>query len=114
MAEPSIEGQAQPGEAALGESDFAALLKQEFKPKSEKAQEAVETAVRTLAQQALSSTMLIPDDVLASIESMIKAIDETLTKQINLIIHTEEFQKVESAWRSFPHFSPTACGARSA
>ncbi|HEX7933450.1 MAG TPA: type VI secretion system contractile sheath large subunit [Paraburkholderia sp.] len=99
MAEPSTEGQAQRDEAALGESDFAALLKQEFKPKSEKAQEAVETAVRTLAQQALSSTRLIPDDVLASIESMIKAIDETLTQQINVIIHTEEFQKVESAWR---------------
>ncbi|MEC5408464.1 type VI secretion system contractile sheath large subunit [Paraburkholderia sp. MPAMCS5] len=99
MAEPGTEGQAQRDEAALGESDFAALLKQEFKPKSEKAQEAVETAVRTLAQQALGSTRLIPDDVLASIESMIKAIDETLTQQINVIIHTEEFQKVESAWR---------------
>lgn len=99
MAEPTIQGQAQPGEAAFAESDFASLLKQEFKPKSDKAKEAVEEAVRTLAQFALNNTTLVPDDVLATIESLIKAIDDTLTRQINLIIHSEEFQKVESAWR---------------
>ncbi|MFL9995394.1 type VI secretion system contractile sheath large subunit [Paraburkholderia sediminicola] len=99
MAEPTPQEQAQPGEAALEMSDFASLLQKEFKPKSEKAKEAVESAVRTLAEQALLGTKLIPDDVLASVESMIKKIDETLTAQINEIIHSEEFQKVESAWR---------------
>ncbi|HEX7892990.1 MAG TPA: type VI secretion system contractile sheath large subunit [Terriglobales bacterium] len=99
MAEPNTQGQAQPGEAALEMSEFANLLQKEFKPKGEKAKEAVETAVRTLAEQALLGTKLVPDDVLASVESMIKKIDETLTAQINQVIHSEEFQKVESAWR---------------
>ncbi|MBB5412715.1 type VI secretion system protein ImpC [Paraburkholderia sp. HC6.4b] len=99
MAEPSTEGQAQPGEASLETSDFANLLQKEFKPKSEKAKEAVETAVRTLAEQALRDTNVISGDVLATIESLIAQIDEKLTAQINQIIHSEEFQKVESAWR---------------
>ncbi|MBC8750274.1 type VI secretion system protein ImpC [Paraburkholderia sp. WC7.3g] len=99
MAEPSTQGQAQPGEAGLETSDFANLLQKEFKPKSEKAKEAVETAVRTLAEQALRDTNLISGDVLATIESLIAQIDEKLTAQINQIIHSEEFQKVESAWR---------------
>jgi type VI secretion system protein ImpC len=99
MAEPSTEGQAQPGEAALEVSDFANLLQKEFKPKSDKAKEAVETAVRTLAEQALRDTNVISGDVLATIESLIAQIDGKLTAQINQIIHTEEFQKVESAWR---------------
>ncbi|MEW9585351.1 type VI secretion system contractile sheath large subunit [Paraburkholderia sp. DGU8] len=99
MAEPSTEGQAQPGEAGLETSDFANLLQKEFKPKSEKAKEAVETAVRTLAEQALRDTNVISGDVLATIESLIAQIDEKLTAQINQIIHSEEFQKVESAWR---------------
>jgi type VI secretion system protein ImpC len=99
MAEPSTQGQAQPGEAALEVSDFANLLQKEFKPKSDKAKEAVETAVRTLAEQALRDSNVISGDVLATIESLIAQIDAKLTAQINQIIHSEEFQKVESAWR---------------
>jgi type VI secretion system protein ImpC len=99
MAEPTTQGQAQPGDAAFEVSDFANLLQKEFKPKSDKAKEAVETAVRTLAEQALRDTNVISGDVLATIESLIAQIDAKLTAQINQIIHSEEFQKVESAWR---------------
>jgi type VI secretion system protein ImpC len=100
MAEPTPEGQAQqPTEGTLEISDFANLLQKEFKPKSDKAKEAVETAVRTLAEQALRDTAVISNDVLATIESLIAQIDQKLSEQINLIIHSEEFQKVESAWR---------------
>src|ERR1700751_5711756 len=99
MAEPTPEGQAQQTEGTLEMSDFANLLQKEFKPKSDKAKEAVETAVRTLAEQALRDTNVISGDVLATIESLIAQIDEKLTAQINQVIHSEEFQKVESAWR---------------
>ena len=59
MAEPSTEGQAQPGEAALEVSDFANLLQKEFKPKSDKAKEAVETAVEGwYSQRSLRMPML--------------------------------------------------------
>ncbi|WOD20089.1 type VI secretion system contractile sheath large subunit [Paraburkholderia kirstenboschensis] len=99
MAEPTTQGQAQPRETALEVSDFANLLQKEFKPKSDKAKEAVETAVRTLAEQALRDSNVISGDVLATIEALIAQIDAKLTAQINQIIHSEEFQKVESAWR---------------
>jgi type VI secretion system protein ImpC len=79
--------------------DFAALLNREFKPKTDRAREAVEAAVHTLAQQALSNTALISGDSLRSIEAIIAALDAKLTEQINEIMHTEEFQKLESAWR---------------
>ena len=80
-------------------SDFAALLNKEFKPKTDRAREAVESAVQTLAQQALSHTTLVSTDALRSIEAIIAAIDAKLTEQVNLIIHNEEFQQLESAWR---------------
>jgi type VI secretion system protein ImpC len=82
-----------------GASDFAALLDREFKPKSDRAREAVEAAVQTLAQQALADTALVSDDALRSIEAMIAAIDAKLSEQINLILHHEDFQALESAWR---------------
>jgi len=86
-------------ETAFGTSDFANLLQKEFRPKSDQAKTAVEQAVKTLAQQALENTALVSDDALRSIESIIAAIDKKLTEQVNLIMHHEDFQQLESAWR---------------
>lgn len=80
-------------------SDLASLLQKEFKPKTDEAKSAVEAAVQTLAQQALSQTALIGNDVVKSIEAMIAAIDAKLTSQINEILHHADFQKLEGAWR---------------
>ena len=84
-------------------SDFASLLNREFKPKSDQARSAVEQAVQTLAQQALSNTALVSGDSLRSIEAMIAALDAKLTEQVNVIMHHEDFQKLESAWRGLHH-----------
>jgi type VI secretion system protein ImpC len=79
--------------------DFASLLNKQFKPKTEEVRSEVERAVQTLAEQALGNTKLIGSDVVQSIESMIAQIDKKLTEQINVILHHEDFQKMESAWR---------------
>ena len=79
--------------------DFQALLTKEFRPKSDTARDSVSIAVKALAEQALAGTALVSDDALASINAMIKAIDATLTDQVNQIIHHEDFQQLESAWR---------------
>src|SRR5580658_8228378 len=84
-------------------SDFASLLTKEFKPKTDHARAAVESAVQTLAQQALSNTALISNDSLRSIEAIIAAIDAKLTEQINVIMHSEDFQGLEAAWRGLHH-----------
>ncbi len=71
---------------ALAELDeFSALLKREFKPKSDEANEAVQRAVRTLAQQALVDTTVVTDDAVRTIEKIIAEIDKKLTEQINKI-----------------------------
>ena len=93
MAEAQVAG-ALAGMTMEG-GDLAALLQKEFKPKSDDAKSAVEQAVQTLAQQALSQTQLIGNDVVASIEAMIAAIDKKLSDQVNLILHHEDFQKLE-------------------
>ena len=93
-------------EAATGStslSDFDTLMNREFKPKSDSARDSVAVAVRTLAEQALANTTLVSDDALSSIGDMIKAIDATLTTQLNLIIHHEDFQQLENAWRGLHH-----------
>jgi type VI secretion system protein ImpC len=83
--------------------EFSALLKQSFKPRTERAATEVENAVGTLVRQALADTSLIKDDVLDTIEEMIARIDKSLTAQMNEILHAPEFQKIESAWRGLHH-----------
>jgi len=98
MAELEKQGSALAGVTLEG-SDFASLLKKEFKPKTDEAKSAVEQAVQTLAQQALANTQIISGDAIRSIEAMIAALDRKLTEQDNQNIHHEDFQKLESSWR---------------
>ena len=101
MAEAEQEAAA--GGEALEASDFESLLQKEFRPKSDQAKSAVEGAVKTLAEQALANTALVSDDALQSIEGIIAEIDKKLTEQVNLILHHEDFQQIESAWRGLSY-----------
>jgi type VI secretion system protein ImpC len=89
---------------------FADLLKKEFRPKSDRAKQQIESAVQTLAQQVLGDEDLILDDAVNSINAIIAEIDLKLTQQINLILHHPDFQKLEGAWRGLSYLvrnSPT-------
>lgn len=87
----------------ISADDFGSLLTKEFKPKSDRTKEAVETAVQTLAEQVLADTVVVSSDVVLTIEAIIAEIDQKLTDQINLIMHHEDFQKLESGWRGLHH-----------
>src|SRR5690606_8461025 len=88
---------AEAGTVEIG--DFASLLSKEFKPKSDRAREEVESAVRTLAEQVLSKADVVSDDVSQTIKAYIAEIDKKLTEQLNAVMHHEELQQLESAWR---------------
>lgn len=102
MSDAKTEGQAADGQVEE-QDDFASLLDQEFRPKSQEVKSNVETAVATLAQQALSDTALVSEDAVASISAIIAEIDKKLTSQVNAILHHEEFTKLEGAWRGLHH-----------
>ena len=97
MAELETQQQAEVGLTEA--SDFSSLLNKEFKPKSDRAKEEVESAVSTLAEYVLKDVNKISDDTIKSIQNIIAEIDRKLTDQVNLILHNSEFQKLESAWR---------------
>src|SRR5688500_2184110 len=102
MADPKAQQQ-QSTVGTIEANEFDSLLRKEFKPKTDEAKEAVERAVRTLAEQALSQTTLISTDVVKSIEAIIAQLDKKLTEQINLVLHHDDFQKLEGAWRGLHH-----------
>jgi type VI secretion system protein ImpC len=99
MADAKQETQAEAGATTAQVSEFDVLINKQFKPQTDTAKREVESAVRTLAQQALASTQLISSDVVESIQAMIAQIDKKMSEQINQIMHHPDFQKLESAWR---------------
>jgi type VI secretion system protein ImpC len=103
MSTDPSQAEAQAESATIEASEFASLLQKEFRPKSDQAKEAVEAAVKTLAEQALAQTSLVSDDVLKSVEAIIAQLDKKLSEQINLILHHEDFQNLEGAWRGLHH-----------
>jgi type VI secretion system protein ImpC len=103
MATQTATEQRGAGVATRDADEFATVLKQSFKPRSERAATEVENAVTTLVQQALADTSVIKDHVLDTIEEMIARLDQKLTAQVNEILHSEEFQQMESAWRGLHH-----------
>jgi type VI secretion system protein ImpC len=84
-------------------SDFSSLLNKQFKPKSDRAKEAVANSVQTLAEFVLQDTAVISDDAVGSIQAIVAEIDKKLTEQVNQILHNDEFQKLEGAWRGLHH-----------
>ena len=96
-----IKTQAQTGaEAVAIEADeFASLLQKEFRPKTDRARAEVENAVRTLAEQALASTVVVSEDVIRTVEAIVAEIDKKLSEQINRVMHHEDFRQIEGSWR---------------
>src|ERR1700757_2427161 len=104
MATESTARAPEEGRVETREADeFASLLKQSFKPRTERAATEVDNAVKTLVEQALADTSIIKSDVLDTIEEMIARLDKKLSAQMNEIMHAPEFQQLEGAWRGLKH-----------
>lgn len=99
MASDPLQQAGQPQGEAVALDDFASLLQKEFKPGDDARANRIESAVQTLAAQALADVNVIGEDVFTTLDAMRSAIDRKLSEQMNKIIHHPEFQALESAWR---------------
>lgn len=103
MPESDTLKQVETAAKTLETGDFQALLQKEFKPKTDRAQEAVESSVRTLAEYALKEVDLVSANAVATIEAIRAAIDKKLSEQINQILHHPDFQNLEGAWKGLQY-----------
>jgi type VI secretion system protein ImpC len=99
MAATQTDAQKEKETRSLELSDFQELLQKEFKPKSDRMQQEVDLATRTLAEYVLKDVGLVSADALRTIEAIKAAIDQKLTAQMNLILHHPDFQQLEGGWR---------------
>ncbi|MFG0265082.1 MAG: type VI secretion system contractile sheath large subunit [Rhodopirellula sp. JB055] len=101
--------QSETTEAAPDDTDtltldtLSELLEAEFKPRTDDAGLAVTRAVNTLAAQLVTSEMVAESDVIKTIEALVAEIDNKISEQMNEILHHDDFQQLEGAWRGFAH-----------
>jgi type VI secretion system protein ImpC len=103
MAEQQRDPQAAPQTTTGETGEFAALLSKEFKPQNDRAREEVESAVRTLASQALAGATITSPDAVQNIQAIIAELDRQLSAQVNQILHHPDFQELEGTWRGLHH-----------
>src|SRR6478735_12370842 len=103
MAKQAERNEATTQTETVAADEFQALLKQSFKPRTERAATEVDNAISTLVREALKDSSVVKEDVLDTIEEMIWRLDQKLTAQMNEVLHAPEFQQIESAWRGLRH-----------
>jgi type VI secretion system protein ImpC len=59
--------------------------------------------VRTLLEEALKGVVRVDKNVTKTIKSAMKALDETLSKQLAAIMHHPKFQQLEGTWRGLSY-----------
>ncbi|HWL10323.1 MAG TPA: type VI secretion system contractile sheath large subunit [Planctomicrobium sp.] len=94
----AAEEQKQSAQATTSESAFS-LLDQAISATRHTERDEAEDLIRTLVDQVNNKTVSIGKDLLRTIESGIRKIDEVVSTQLSAIMHNEKFQKLEGTWR---------------
>jgi len=99
----SADAQSAQGEATAPVQEEKSLLDQVIEEgrigRDQEQRDASKKQIRTLIEEVTKGTVTISKDIEATISARIADIDELLSRQLNEIMHAEEFQKLESAWR---------------
>lgn len=97
----AVSGEAQ--ERTRDLSEFADILNQEIKPRTDEGKRSVEKALSALIGEAMEDQTLIDGNVLSTLDAMLAKLDKKLSDQTNAILHDPTFQEFESTWRGLAY-----------
>ena len=99
--------QAQEGQEVVEVEEEAGLLDQIINQgrigRDEEQREQSRQQIATLVDEVMKGEITVSKDLEATINARIADIDALLSKQLNAIMHAEEFQKLEGSWRGLHH-----------
>ena len=72
--------------------------------RSETEHERAKGLISELAREVLSGSILVSDNLSASIDKRIAELDALISAQLSAVMHHESFQKIESVWRGLYYF----------
>lgn len=80
------------------------ILKEGGLVPAEEQHEAAKKWIEALVEQVLNREMQVSADTEAMLKRRIADIDKALSNQLNEVMHSEPFQKLEAAWRGLKYF----------
>ena len=98
MAEEAKEAQAAAG-AALEATVLDQIISETRIGRDDWERDQSRQQIATLVEEAMKGTLRVSKDLEATIAARIADIDRLLSAQLNVIMHTPEFQKLEGSWR---------------
>lgn len=100
--------QAQPQGAAVAGAEESGFLDQIINEtrigKDDWERDQSRRQIATLVEEVMKGTLRVSKDLEATINARIADIDKVLSAQLNAIMHSPEFQKLEGAWRGLHYF----------
>jgi len=75
------------------------LLEQAIAATKQTERSQAEELLKTLTEEALKGTLSWDKNLVITINSAINAIDNTISKQLSAVMHSEKFKKLEGTWR---------------
>ncbi|MRR12704.1 type VI secretion system contractile sheath large subunit, partial [bacterium] len=87
-----------------GEVDLLSKILEEGRMVQHESQtQAAKDMIAEFVQQAMQGQVVMGRDLEASIQARIAEIDRLLSAQLNEIMHSEPFQRLEGSWRGLHH-----------
>ncbi|MGO2076706.1 MAG: type VI secretion system contractile sheath domain-containing protein, partial [Pseudoalteromonas sp.] len=62
-----------------------------------------EELLRTLTEEAMKGTVQWNKNMTVTFNEAIQLIDQKISKQLSVVMHSDEFQKLEGSWRGLHH-----------
>jgi type VI secretion system protein ImpC len=91
-------------EEQTGERDLLSKILDEGRLARDESQAAqAKDLIAEFVQQVMQGQLTVSKDMESSINARIAAIDKVLSLQLNEVMHSEEFQKLEGSWRGLHH-----------
>lgn len=95
----SAETKTEAGVAAEAQTGSLSLLDQAISVTKTAEPDEMQDLLRTLTSEALAGTVTFSKNLTQTFNKAIAAIDEKLSKQLSVIMHHQDFQKLEGSWR---------------
>jgi len=92
-------GEQKKSQAKAAQVTGGGLLDQAIQATRQTERSHAQELMAALTEEALKGTLTWNKDVTRTISSGVKALDETISKQLAAIMHTPEFQQLEGTWR---------------
>ncbi|QDT55810.1 hypothetical protein Pan44_38580 [Caulifigura coniformis] len=90
---------AQGGTASASESVLETIFREGIRPADDQEKTYAANLIETFVKTQMQPGMVVSKDAQRSIDAWMAVIDKKISEQLNLVMHSEDFQKLEGSWR---------------